>query len=362
VRVRIGIILLFLAGFLAAEEGASLRTVPVLGLPSGSVRSYALLQGQTGEQLVIESAGADGTVGFYILDPVNDTLRARPIGAAGLPAAFSEPPRDVPQSRTVSTGGSGRTARYWQVGQGDSPIPNAQLVEFVPLAERTFADLDDAVHAELPPEAAGIGVGYLVLAGDDSLRTRCVLEPNLMRPRERMTAVSAQWIVARGRAHLLVGFAVDAGADPWPVFYRLYSESMEVVYQTPVVHHTNPNRPDQPLRADLDGNGEDEIIILAGYRAGDAPGEGTAVTVLTPGSGTSARFLALNDCAARMNGDDVIALQRELARRGYDLGPYGIDGWYGPDTRAAVIRFQRAEGVLVTGVVDEATRAALQLR
>ena len=54
-----------------------------------------------------------------------------------------------------------------------------------------------------------------------------------------------------------------------------------------------------------------------------------------------------------MNGPDVVRLQRALEGRGFSVGPHGLDGWYGPDTRAAVIRFQRAAGLAVTGVVDD---------
>jgi peptidoglycan hydrolase-like protein with peptidoglycan-binding domain len=62
-----------------------------------------------------------------------------------------------------------------------------------------------------------------------------------------------------------------------------------------------------------------------------------------------------------MNGPDVVGLQRALERRGFSVGRYGIDGWYGPDTRAAVVAFQRREGLPVTGVADEATWEALDL-
>lgn len=58
----------------------------------------------------------------------------------------------------------------------------------------------------------------------------------------------------------------------------------------------------------------------------------------------------------------VRALQRTLERRGYDVGPAGIDGRFGPMTAAAVRRFQARAGLAVDGIVGRSTRAALRRR
>ena len=63
-------------------------------------------------------------------------------------------------------------------------------------------------------------------------------------------------------------------------------------------------------------------------------------------------------------GTAVTAMQQLLKARGYDLGNYGpkrdgIDGDFGKKTEDAVKAFQQAEGLPVTGVYDEATRAKL---
>ena len=59
-----------------------------------------------------------------------------------------------------------------------------------------------------------------------------------------------------------------------------------------------------------------------------------------------------------MRGDDVRAVQARLFRLGYGR-EVGADGLFGPNTRAAVQDFQRANGLVADGVVGERTRAAL---
>jgi murein DD-endopeptidase MepM/ murein hydrolase activator NlpD len=59
-------------------------------------------------------------------------------------------------------------------------------------------------------------------------------------------------------------------------------------------------------------------------------------------------------------GWDVAALQFLLNVRGY--GPGGFDGGFGPNTRRAVVRFQRAAGLTVDGVAGPSTLRALRHR
>lgn len=59
-------------------------------------------------------------------------------------------------------------------------------------------------------------------------------------------------------------------------------------------------------------------------------------------------------------GEAVKRLQRLLIAKGYDLGTSQDDGDFGAKTRAAVIDFQRKNGLTVDGIVGEKTWAALK--
>ena len=61
-----------------------------------------------------------------------------------------------------------------------------------------------------------------------------------------------------------------------------------------------------------------------------------------------------------MRGDNVKKLQKELIKYGFRLDKYGADGIFGPETQAALKALQREIGVAETGIMDEATKAALK--
>ncbi len=56
-------------------------------------------------------------------------------------------------------------------------------------------------------------------------------------------------------------------------------------------------------------------------------------------------------------GAQVEQLQRGLLRHGFDPGR--VDGQFGPNTRAALVQFQRQHGLSADGVASDATRRAL---
>ena len=57
---------------------------------------------------------------------------------------------------------------------------------------------------------------------------------------------------------------------------------------------------------------------------------------------------------------DTRAAQEALKTQGFDPGP--IDGQMGPRTRAAISDYQRRENLPVTGMLDDATMAKLNVR
>lgn len=58
-----------------------------------------------------------------------------------------------------------------------------------------------------------------------------------------------------------------------------------------------------------------------------------------------------------MSNSNVVAIQKKLIEKGYD--PKGVDGAYGPGTKAAIRQFQKDNGLTVDGVCGPATRKAL---
>lgn len=58
-------------------------------------------------------------------------------------------------------------------------------------------------------------------------------------------------------------------------------------------------------------------------------------------------------------GGDVRSLQRLLLGRGFSVGPDGADGDFGPNTRAALIRFQNSAGLAPDGEFGPLSFAAL---
>lgn len=77
---------------------------------------------------------------------------------------------------------------------------------------------------------------------------------------------------------------------------------------------------------------------------------GPAVALDTP--------LVFRLTSPQMTGETVLEIQQRLQIRGYELGR--ADGVFGPKTYAAVLEFQRAQGLMADGEVGPLTLAALR--
>lgn len=60
-------------------------------------------------------------------------------------------------------------------------------------------------------------------------------------------------------------------------------------------------------------------------------------------------------------GQEVKDLQQILLNMGYDLGPQGADGKFGPNTERAIRNFQKTQNLTQTGIIDQQTRNLLSL-
>jgi len=68
----------------------------------------------------------------------------------------------------------------------------------------------------------------------------------------------------------------------------------------------------------------------------------------------------MNRMEAKAGHQDVTAMQQALKDKGYDPG--AVDGRMGPRTKAALMEYQRAEGLSATGRWDDQTAAKLGVR
>jgi hypothetical protein len=79
---------------------------------------------------------------------------------------------------------------------------------------------------------------------------------------------------------------------------------------------------------------------------------------LPPASPLAAKSPALQLATPMTTGDAVREAQQRLTEQGFSVGT--VDGVFGPQTAAAVRKFQEAQGLTVDGVVGPQTWAALR--
>lgn len=341
-------LMVLVVGAGSAQQIARLSEVPVVGLPADArIVRYSVQEIGSQSQLVLETTSSDGVVALYALDLVDGVLIGRLIGQANVPTRFEDVELVFPLVREFA--GHVEVDTYWPVG-GLPPLTNNQFVSLVPLQDLRFAPVENPQGPEMPSASSPLAVRYVVANPDGTVHSSCVLEPNLVTASQRLTTTGATWVRIHGLDYLLVEFLIDGDFGGKEGFLRLYTESFAVAFESHVLRRVDPNRIVPPVFVDLTGDGSEEVVLFT-------DGEQRPLLVLQsePGAGTGIRTIGYNSCGTRMNGTDVLQLQRALVEAGYPVGRFGEDGWYGPDTRGAVIAFQKDNDLPATGVANELT-------
>ena len=154
-----------------------------------------------------------------------------------------------------------------------------------------------------------------------------------------------------GETLYLIPFAYESGVSAGDYFIRIYNEDLHLKFQSAEIAGYFPDGIIDPIIVDLNNDNKDEIILFSSTMS---PYNNFSVYSLE-NSYISKKLIELDPHGKRMHGEDIITLQTELQRKGYDIGPDGIDGWYGHDTYNAVIHYQKDNNIIPTGVVDELT-------
>ncbi|MGW7689506.1 protein kinase domain-containing protein [Streptomyces asiaticus] len=153
-------------------------------------------------------------------------------------------------------------------------------------------------------------------------------------------------------------------------------EASPTVSHTPTPTHRPKKHPTPSASAPLPqtspaakppGGGEDTAPTHAASEPKPQP---TKVITITPKpSGKSSKPRPWTSCDYYSGtaltkygdkGDRVREVQCILKARGYNIGPYGVDGDFEDDTRLAVRQFQQAHHLHVDGIVGENTWPALR--
>ena len=325
--------------------------LPITGLPAGlDLQGYGVFESRSGTLLVTEQRSPDGTLAYFTFDPVGSALQARVVGPQSLPGEMLGPPTHTPTQRSVG----GATGRFWVVDAEFAPERAPMLVSAPHLASLRALPVSGGQWQLSPRQDSELALRHLVLRPDGSAQRECVIEPNITAAQDRMTTFGAWWVPVFDEPHLLVGMVYSSPGDGPNGGFRLYNPDMELVSETTGVVQIDPGAAPDLVLLDLTGDAALEIVVM-----GASVPDGPPLAVLEAVRGQGVPVFGFHLCSVRANGPGVSRLQTLLERAGYSVGRSGIDGWYGPDTRAAVIRLQRDQNLPVSGVVTRAVWSAL---
>lgn len=151
--------------------------------------------------------------------------------------------------------------------------------------------------------------------------------------------------------------ASTAGVPLWVAHWGVSSPRVPTGWSDWAFWQTTDHAKVPGIATGVDGDvfhGTDAQLRAFAATAGRSGTGSGSVVVPSAGSSGSGSHSILRQGA---RGTEVVALQTALARKGYAPGP--IDGIFGVGTRAAVVAFQRANGLVPDGIVGPLTWAAL---
>jgi peptidoglycan hydrolase-like protein with peptidoglycan-binding domain len=334
----------------AATAAAVAAPASVVGLRPGTtgqaVRQLQLAILATGLYL---NGGADGTFGsstqrgVRLVQRVNGLPETGVVDAAtarvlGLTGSASSPSAPAPAGTVVQVGATGASVRRIQqllIKAGVNVVGGADGV-FGPQTRRSVAAFQ-ALH--------GLPQTGRVDAATDAALAKAANRPATPTPPPTVSSgyvglragSTGPAVVKLQQAIIATGLVVRGGADG--VFGRQTRAALAIYQRVNGLAQT--------------GVVDEATARLLGLLGSSSSGGGSQ-----PAGGGSATngYPSYDERGAR-----VVALQRALLRAGISFSG-GADGVFGSATAGAIMKFQRARGLRVTGKVDQATAIALGLQ
>ena len=338
-----------------AQPAAAPAAPAALAAPSGSV--VGLRKGMTGAtvrqlQLAILatglylSGGADGTFGtsthraVTLVQRVNGlpetgVVDAATASALGLTGSASSPSTPAPAGTVVQLGATGAAVKRVQqllIKAGVNVVGGADGI-FGPQTRRAVSSFQGLQGLPQTGNVDAATDAALVKASGGAAAAPATSSYVGLRVGSTGPAVTKLQ-----QAIMTTGIVVRGGADG--IFGR-HTRSALLGYQ-------RVNGLQQT------GIVDEATARMLGLLAPSAPAGGSSAPAA--GGSTAAGFATYDE-----RGSRVVALQRALLKAGISFSG-GADGIFGSATAGAVMKFQRARGLRVTGKVDQATAAALGLQ